>query len=72
MSSRKAVNAPSKIAPCRSFPSPHGGRNPPSYGLTWTPAYVGVLYYLQNWSFTFDVRIIVTSISSGLINGNAC
>jgi lipopolysaccharide/colanic/teichoic acid biosynthesis glycosyltransferase len=29
------------------------------------------LYYLQNWSFTFDLRIIVMTISSGLINRNA-
>jgi hypothetical protein len=72
MGSRKAVNAPSKIVSCRSFPSPHGGRNPPSYGLTWTPAYAGVLYYLQNWSFAFDLRIIVMTISSGLIKRNAC
>jgi lipopolysaccharide/colanic/teichoic acid biosynthesis glycosyltransferase len=29
------------------------------------------LYYLQNSSFTFDLRIIVMTISSGLINRNA-
>lgn len=29
------------------------------------------LYYLQNWSFTFDLRIIVMTIVSGLINRNA-
>ena len=29
------------------------------------------LYYLQNWSFAFDLRIIVMTISSGLINRNA-
>lgn len=29
------------------------------------------LYYLQNWSFGFDLRIIVMTIFSGLINRNA-
>lgn len=29
------------------------------------------LYYLQNWTFTFDIRIIVMTIFSGLINRNA-
>jgi len=29
------------------------------------------LYYLQNWSFAFDLRIIVMTIVSGLINPNA-
>jgi Undecaprenyl-phosphate glucose phosphotransferase len=29
------------------------------------------LYYLQNWSFTFDLRIIVMTLVSGLINKNA-
>jgi Undecaprenyl-phosphate glucose phosphotransferase len=29
------------------------------------------LYYLQNWSFAFDLRIIVMTIFSGLINPNA-
>jgi Undecaprenyl-phosphate glucose phosphotransferase len=29
------------------------------------------LYYLQNWSFAFDLRIIVMTIFSGLINRNA-
>lgn len=29
------------------------------------------LYYLQNWSFGFDLRIILTTIFSGLINKNA-
>jgi Undecaprenyl-phosphate glucose phosphotransferase len=29
------------------------------------------LYYLQNWSFTFDLRIIVMTLISGLINKNA-
>lgn len=29
------------------------------------------LYYLQNWSLTFDLRIIVMTIFSGLINRNA-
>ena len=29
------------------------------------------LYYLQNWSFSFDLRIIVMTIFSGLINKNA-
>jgi Undecaprenyl-phosphate glucose phosphotransferase len=29
------------------------------------------LYYLQNWSFSFDLRIIVMTILSGLINRNA-
>jgi len=29
------------------------------------------LYYLQNWSFTFDLQIIVMTILSGLINRNA-
>ncbi len=29
------------------------------------------LYYLQNWSFLFDLRIIVMTIVSGLINRNA-
>ena len=29
------------------------------------------LYYLQNWTFTFDLRIIVMTIFSGLMNRNA-
>ena len=29
------------------------------------------LYYLQNWSFAFDLRIIAMTIVSGLINRNA-
>jgi Undecaprenyl-phosphate glucose phosphotransferase len=29
------------------------------------------LYYLQNWSFTFDLRIILMTIISGLINRHA-
>jgi lipopolysaccharide/colanic/teichoic acid biosynthesis glycosyltransferase len=29
------------------------------------------LYYLQNWSFTFDLRIIVMTIFSALIDRNA-
>jgi Undecaprenyl-phosphate glucose phosphotransferase len=29
------------------------------------------LYYLQNWSFSFDLRIILMTIASGLINRNA-
>jgi Undecaprenyl-phosphate glucose phosphotransferase len=29
------------------------------------------LYYLQNWSFAFDLQIIVMTIFSGLINRNA-
>lgn len=29
------------------------------------------LYYLQNWSFAFDMRIIVMTMLSGLINKNA-
>ena len=29
------------------------------------------LYYLQNWSFAFDLRIILLTIFSGLINRNA-
>jgi Undecaprenyl-phosphate glucose phosphotransferase len=29
------------------------------------------LYYIQNWSFGFDLRIIVMTILSGLINRNA-
>lgn len=29
------------------------------------------LYYLQNWSFAFDLRIIVMTIVSGLMNKNA-
>ncbi len=29
------------------------------------------LYYLQNWTFTFDLRIIVMTILSGLMNKNA-
>jgi Undecaprenyl-phosphate glucose phosphotransferase len=29
------------------------------------------LYYLQNWSLAFDIRIIVMTILSGLINKNA-
>ena len=29
------------------------------------------LYYLQNWSFAFDLRIIVMTIFAGLINKNA-
>jgi exopolysaccharide biosynthesis polyprenyl glycosylphosphotransferase len=29
------------------------------------------LYYLQNWSFAFDLRIIAMTISSGLMNRNA-
>lgn len=29
------------------------------------------LYYLQNWSFGFDLRIIVLTIFSGLVNRNA-
>lgn len=29
------------------------------------------LYYLQNWSFTFDLQIIAMTIVSGLINRNA-
>ncbi len=29
------------------------------------------LYYLQNWSLTFDLRIIVMTIFSGLLNKNA-
>ena len=29
------------------------------------------LYYLQNWSFSFDLRIIVMTIVSGLMNRNA-
>jgi Undecaprenyl-phosphate glucose phosphotransferase len=29
------------------------------------------LYYLQNWSFAFDIRIIVMTMFSGLINRNA-
>ena len=29
------------------------------------------LYYLQNWSFSFDLKIIVMTIFSGLINRNA-
>lgn len=29
------------------------------------------LYYLQNWSFGFDLRIIVMTVFSGLINKNA-
>jgi Undecaprenyl-phosphate glucose phosphotransferase len=29
------------------------------------------LYYLQNWSFAFDLRIIVMTLVSGLINRNA-
>jgi lipopolysaccharide/colanic/teichoic acid biosynthesis glycosyltransferase len=29
------------------------------------------LYYLQNWSFAFDLRIIAMTIISGLINKNA-
>jgi Undecaprenyl-phosphate glucose phosphotransferase len=29
------------------------------------------LYYLQNWSFSFDLRIIAMTIFSGLINRNA-
>jgi len=29
------------------------------------------LYYLQNWSFAFDLRIILLTVLSGLINRNA-
>ena len=29
------------------------------------------LYYLQNWTFGLDLRIIVMTILSGLINRNA-
>jgi len=29
------------------------------------------LYYLQNWSFAFDLRIILMTIVSGLINRHA-
>lgn len=29
------------------------------------------LYYLQNWSFTFDMQIILMTLFSGLINRNA-
>src|SRR5262249_37059742 len=29
------------------------------------------LYYLQNWSLSFDLRIIIMTIFSGLINRNA-
>jgi lipopolysaccharide/colanic/teichoic acid biosynthesis glycosyltransferase len=29
------------------------------------------LYYLQNWSFMFDLRIILMTIVSGLINRHA-
>jgi lipopolysaccharide/colanic/teichoic acid biosynthesis glycosyltransferase len=29
------------------------------------------LYYLQNWSLTFDLQIIVMTVFSGLINRNA-
>jgi exopolysaccharide biosynthesis polyprenyl glycosylphosphotransferase len=29
------------------------------------------LYYLQNWSFVFDLRIILMTIFAGLINKNA-
>lgn len=29
------------------------------------------LYYLQNWSLVFDLRIIVMTLFSGLINRNA-
>jgi Undecaprenyl-phosphate glucose phosphotransferase len=29
------------------------------------------LYYLQNWTFTFDLRIILMTIFSGLVNRNA-
>jgi Undecaprenyl-phosphate glucose phosphotransferase len=29
------------------------------------------LYYLQNWTFTFDLRIIVMTLFSGLINRNS-
>jgi lipopolysaccharide/colanic/teichoic acid biosynthesis glycosyltransferase len=29
------------------------------------------LYYLQNWSFTFDLRIIVMTVFSALISKNA-
>jgi Undecaprenyl-phosphate glucose phosphotransferase len=29
------------------------------------------LYYLQNWSFTFDLRIIAMTLVAGLINKNA-
>jgi len=29
------------------------------------------LYYLQNWSFSFDLRIIVMTIFSALIGKNA-
>jgi Undecaprenyl-phosphate glucose phosphotransferase len=29
------------------------------------------LYYLQNWSFGFDLRIIVMTVFSGLVNKNA-
>ncbi|PYT38509.1 MAG: hypothetical protein DMG47_22930, partial [Acidobacteria bacterium] len=29
------------------------------------------LYYLQNWSFLFDLRIILMTIFSGLIGKNA-
>jgi len=29
------------------------------------------LYYLQNWSFAFDLRIIFLTVLSGLIHRNA-
>jgi len=29
------------------------------------------LYYLQNWSLAFDMRIILMTVFSGLINRNA-
>jgi exopolysaccharide biosynthesis polyprenyl glycosylphosphotransferase len=29
------------------------------------------LYYLQNWTFTFDLRIILMTVFSGLLNRNA-
>ncbi len=40
----------------------------------WTdvdPRLRGGLVLLQNWSFAFDMRIIVMTISSGLIDRNA-
>ena len=29
------------------------------------------LYYLQNWSFGFDLRIILMTLFAGLVNKNA-
>jgi lipopolysaccharide/colanic/teichoic acid biosynthesis glycosyltransferase len=29
------------------------------------------LYYLQNWTFAFDLRIILMTVFSGLMNKNA-